>query len=83
MKYNLKMLLVDHKRLGENMFWSYLLEKLEEARIVQWANIGTSTAATLDEIRVEQGKFNQMNPVVLKTFIDNLVFELKEAIKSG
>lgn len=83
MKYNLRVLLDDHKRLGGNAFWHYLLEKLEEARMIQWANIGTSTAATLDEIRIEQGKFNQMNPVMLETFVDELVFKLKEAIKSG
>ena len=83
MKYNLKTLTADHKRLATNMFWSYLLEKLGEARNIQGIVIGSSTAATLDEIRYEQGRFNQMNPEVLEAFIDDLVFNLKEAIKSG
>lgn len=83
MSYNLRVLLEDYKRLGGNTFWKYLLESLEKARMIQWGNIGTSTSATLDQIRVEQGKFNQMDPIVLVEFIKDLVFEINEAIKSG
>ena len=83
MKYNNKQLIADHGRLATNTFWNYLLEELQSAYVQQGISIGNNITESGEKLKYEQGRFNQMNPEMLKTFINDLVFKLKEAIKSG
>jgi len=83
MTYNKVKLLGDHKRLGNNTFWSYLLEKLDESKVQQAMNISGKINTPLDQLRLEQGKFAKMGSQELQSFINDLVIMLKEEVKSG